>query len=259
MEEQVYVVDPSSEHTHTIVFLHGRDSNASEFASELFESQASDGRTLREIFPGFKWVFPNSGLRPSNQFDCDMSQWFDMWSVQNPEEQSGLQTAGLRESIDRILDLIKQEASELPTERIFLAGISQGCAVAIHALLCSNARLAGFLGFCSWLPFAAQVEEINASGDSPDERLGKVRELVRPLQSYVSSTHPNNMLNTPVFLAHCEDDAVVPISNGESLKSSLSQIGLSVEWHQYQDGGHWLNEPRGINDIVAFVTEYRAG
>ncbi|KAK0661592.1 hypothetical protein QBC41DRAFT_235826 [Cercophora samala] len=28
---------------------------------------------------------------------------------------------------------------------------------------------------------------------------------------------------------------------------------LDVEWHEYDDGGHWINEPQGVDDFVAFL------
>jgi lysophospholipase II len=61
----IYVVLPQQKHSHTVILLHGRDSNASEFAGEFLESQASDGRILPEVFPTIKWVFPTSKLRNS--------------------------------------------------------------------------------------------------------------------------------------------------------------------------------------------------
>lgn len=151
--QNLHLVLPKEKHTHTIIFLHGRESNAEEFASEFFESQASDGRTLSEIFPSIKWVFPNSGTRNRARFGVEESQWFDMWEVRNPQERKDLQIDGLRVSVASILNVIRTEASIIPPERIILGGISQGCATAIHALLYGGIRLGGFVGLSSWLPF----------------------------------------------------------------------------------------------------------
>lgn len=30
---------------------------------------------------------------------------------------------------------------------------------------------------------------------------------------------------------------------------------FDVEWKTYEDGGHWIHEPQGVDDIVAFLTE----
>jgi len=68
MEQKLHIIQPSVTHSHTVIFLHGRDSTATEFASEIFESQCSDDKTLPEALPSFKWVFPTSKLRKSTRF-----------------------------------------------------------------------------------------------------------------------------------------------------------------------------------------------
>ncbi len=72
METITHTVPPQGEnHSHTIILLHARDSIASEFASEFFESQVGDGQTLLQVFPTFKWVFPVSRMRDSARFESD--------------------------------------------------------------------------------------------------------------------------------------------------------------------------------------------
>jgi dipeptidyl aminopeptidase/acylaminoacyl peptidase len=56
-----------------------------------------------------------------------------------------------------------------------------------------------------------------------------------------------------VFLAHSIDDPIVPISNGEKLYQELDRLGMSVIWKAYEDGGHWINEPQGVDDMVDFL------
>lgn len=53
-----------------------------------------------------------------------MSQWFDMWSVENHLEKNEIQNDGLRESVKEILDLIRTEAVLISPERIILGGLS---------------------------------------------------------------------------------------------------------------------------------------
>ena len=159
VQEKIHIVAPTERHTHTIILLHGRESIASEFASDFFESQTSDERTLPEILPNVKWVFPNSGLRRHARFDTKEQQWFDMWDVRHPLEKKELQIEGLRESISFILSVVRNEASIVQPERVILGGISQGCATAIHALLYGGIRLGGFIGLSSWLPFQDDIEQ----------------------------------------------------------------------------------------------------
>ncbi|CAD6444339.1 6957e9de-1e4a-4b07-9806-5e13a73ab912-CDS [Sclerotinia trifoliorum] len=250
-----YTIMPTSDHTHTVIFLHGRDSKAEEFASEFFESQASDGRTFPEILPGFKWVFPSSKMRLSARFETEMSQWFDIWCVQEPQQRKELQINGLIESIEQVVNVIDNEADHIPKERIFLAGISQGCVTAILTLLLNPMRLAGFIGLSSWLPFEEETMSLAASlkmGDEEGMRSFKVIQMkLSPDATLNRETTP--ILTTPVFLSHSKDDDVVPESNGDVLYRGLRELGMKVTRKIYEDGGHWINEPQGVDDIVAFI------
>jgi lysophospholipase II len=266
MENAAHIVAPCGDHTQTIILLHGRDSIASEFAEEFFESQASDDRTLPEIFPTTRWVFPTSKIRNSTRFEAPMSQWFDMWSVENHSEKDEIQIDGLRESVKEILDLIRTEAVLISPDRIILGGISQGCATAIHTLLYGGIRLGGFIGLSSWLPFEPEITTPMADNMAwriVGDRLHYSHKMLNtptdqaettPVHSDLSSTF---VLETPVFLSHSQDDDVVPIANGKKLSTTLKKLGMVVSWKQYEDGGHWVNEPQGVDDIVSFIHSCR--
>lgn len=257
MASPTQTILPTEKHSHTVIFLHGRDSIATEFSEEFFESQASDGRTLLTVFPTIKWVFPTSKTRTSARFNADMSQWFDIWSVEDPSEREDIQVDGIRESIAEILDLICNEASLITSERIILGGISQGCAVAILALFRGRIKLGGFLGLCSWLPFQSQIITLAALTEKnqvPDilSILNSCGNNSKPLAD-LSDISDLGVLTTPVFLSHSYDDDVVPFMNGRKLYETLAECGFSVVWKAYKDGGHWINEPQGIDDIVEFL------
>ena len=181
------------------------------------------------MFPNLKWVFPCSKVRPSVRFGSDMRQWFDIWSVESPEKRIELQIPGLRESAEAILEIIKKEALEVPLNQIIQAGISQGCATALCTLFHGNVQLSDFIGLCGWLPYGPGFSE-------RVEVVGK-----------------EAALKTPAFLSHAMDDTVVPVANGEALRDGLKQLKMGVEWRCYEDGGHWLNEPKGVDDVVAFI------
>lgn len=178
-----------------------------------------------------------------------MHQWFDITSVQHPNEHLEVQQPGLKESVEMILDILKKEVelTEIPMDRIFLAGISQGCATAIHALLCSGVRLAGFVGLSGWLPYKDEIRHISLYED--------IRALAHLVRGSNDTSIPERALLTPVFLSHSEDDYVVPVTNSEILKEGLASLGMQVELKRYNDGGHWVNEPRGVDDMVAFLKE----
>lgn len=35
----------------------------------------------------------------------------------------------------------------------------------------------------------------------------------------------------------------------------MDSLQLDAQLHQYQDGGHWVNEPQGVDDIAEFLEQ----
>jgi hypothetical protein len=73
-----HTVQLKANYTHTVIFLHGRDSDYREFALELLESEPSEPRdrqprTLLDLFPTIKWVLPSAPTLYSERFDTPMS------------------------------------------------------------------------------------------------------------------------------------------------------------------------------------------
>ncbi|OTB06498.1 hypothetical protein M426DRAFT_9634 [Hypoxylon sp. CI-4A] len=244
MSTRVRAVGPQEghSHTHTIIFLHGRGSNCTEFSAEFLESEASgpvdEPRTLLDLFPTIRWIFPSAPVMHASRFECEMSQWFDMWSTEDPNEKPKLQTRGLSDSIDSILNVVEQEEALIPCENIFLAGISQGFAAAFAAYIRGGKGFAGLIGFCTWIPSAALVlisEEQGGTYSMPHNRTGGKSTM-------------------PVLIEHSKDDAIVPVAEGRKLYHILKNtLNVTVAYHEYEDGEHWINEPQGVDDMVAFL------
>ena len=241
-------------HTHTVVFLHGRGDNVKNFTLSLNYSTDSQGRTLRDAFPSFKWVFPEAPIRTCASSPGDkIRQWFDIWNVSNFREKEDHQAAGLVQSVTAMRRILADEAAALGGrwDRIVLAGISQGAATSVHTLLNldipdhpgSARRLAAFIGFSCRMPFPgrtlAETRNVLSLKDSPDGN-----EVIK---------------NTPMLLEHCIDDPLVLVALGRALRDSLRGFGAQVEWVEYPDGGHWFNSPAGINDVVKFLNHYLFG
>jgi lysophospholipase II len=278
MTQPPHIIPPTGPHTHTIIFLHSRGSTAEAFASALFQAHGRDWPSLPAALPSVKWVFPRSGLRAASARDDEMvPQWFDMHSVERPQERGDLQLAGLRDSVAAILRLADAEealfagAPPPPAgapERVVLAGLSQGCAAAAHALLRSGRRFAAFVGLSGWLPFVERVEGICAAEAG---RVGRMARARREMLGWEgggggqggeggpSAADIGACLATPVFLSYCRDDDVVPVVNGVEMCKGLRSLGLTVRWNAYDTGGHWLNEPRGVDDLVRFMLQWVVG
>jgi predicted esterase len=207
-------------------------------------------KTLPEAMPNFRWVFPSSGNCTASRFGVEMPQWFDIWSLENPEDGSETQAAGLKRSTARILALIELEARLVPHQHIFLAGLSQGCATAVYALLQLDQPLGGFIGLNSWLPFQCQFYDIIKAYSDASDQLKHIRATISNQESKNPST---TCLDAPTLLSHCKDDEIVLEAHGIALRDALLELGLQVEWHSYEAGGNWLNEPQGVDDLIGFI------
>jgi len=253
MNPTFITIPPTAPHSHTVVFLHGRGDNARNFSSSLLYSKDSSNRTLPAIFPSFRWVFPQAEIRPCAAFPGEkMSQWFDIWNVNNFSEREELQATGLRESVTGIQRILAAEIAHLDGrwDHLVLAGISQGAATSVHTLLNLSMpaageqqvprRLGAFLGFSCRMPF-------------PGRSLADTKRVL----GLEGSQYTDEILrNTPVLLEHCADDPLVLVGKGQDLRDTLRGFGAQVIWKEYPEGGHWFNSPTGIDDAVDFLNNY---
>ncbi|KAE8350863.1 Alpha/Beta hydrolase protein [Aspergillus coremiiformis] len=267
---------PQSSHTHTAILLHGRGSDGPEFAEELFSSMTSSCKNLPSCLPNWRWVFPTSRDRWSHRFQEDMCAWFDAYSLDDIHERQDLQIDGLRESVSRILGILKSEIELLggKTSQVYLGGISMGMATAFWTLFCATNQyhepLGGFLGFCGWLPFARQVQDVaQRSQDSVPNKLQLQRSVAGFFLNTISGskisqvsqvTEPvdTSILSTPVILSHGSDDIWVSVDLGRQAARVLQQIQIPVQWHEStgaENDGHWIKEPEGFDQIFEFLEE----
>jgi predicted esterase len=192
-----------------------------------------------------KWVFPQADEVHVERYKEYLPQWFDIWDCANPDERRELQLPGLKDVTPQLVSLIQSEASGVGLQNIILAGMSQGCATAIQAFLNypkpeeteESRRLCAFIGLASWMSLGAG--SVQASREILD------------LDEYNPSD--DIFRNTPVFIGHCADDSIVPIEQGKRLRDTLAAYGMAVTWKEYPSGGHWINDPHGVEDIVAFL------
>lgn len=282
-----HVVQPRSEHTHTAIVLHGRGSRADEFASDFLESTLSDGCGLGGKLPGWRWVFPSSKESWSSVFQERMPAWFEAHSLTDPTARQDLQVDGLLESVDHISRIVEEEIERLggrgggdSHRRLVLGGISQGGAVAMWALLSRRRRqrgsknenegLGGFFAASTWLPFAADVEDLLAGHHNNEGVPPRVPGSTEQPRDAVLAMIPPVVVGdppapaplgfhkqtTPIFLGHGTDDAYVDVELGRQAVHVLRQEGWTVEWKEYsgaEEEGHSFNVPDEIDDIFAFL------
>lgn len=239
------IIPPAASHTHTVIFLHGRGDNTPSFSKSLYRWHGSNHRTLFEIYPSFRWVFPQAPTRKCASSPDVMPQWFDVWNVCDFADNEELQAFGLQEVVPVIRSIIHAEAVVLGGDytKVILAGISMGAATSVHTLFNltipeqGGGRLGAFLGFSCRCPFAgrslAQMRSTLALRETPE--------------------HTRVLETTPMLMEHCVDDPLVLVEDGRRLRQILCQYGATVEWKEYPVGGHWFQSPKGVDDVVQFL------
>ncbi len=124
--------------TATVIWLHGLGADGSDFVPIVPELGLSEDYAVRFIFPDapYRAVTCNGGY--------EMRAWYDILSLAPDSRQ--IDEAGLLESRDMVRALIARENERgIPASRIFLAGFSQGGAVAYLSALTHSKPLAGLL------------------------------------------------------------------------------------------------------------------
>jgi predicted esterase len=280
-QDQTVIIHPTLPHTHTVIFLHGRGDTATNFKIALLNSHTSQGLSLPQALPSLRWVFPQAPLRESARFpDAKATpQWFDVWDQRNHAEREAVQVEGLRESVQLIQGIVKNEVTLLDGrwESIVLAGLSQGGATVVHTLLNTHrstvggverlgraeARVGALMGFSTYLPLQdvlgmlplrnsmlPDLDTIPSAGVEEWRKLDKIRKALG-----LNGGEGDNeaVLNTPILLEHCVDDATIFVQQGRELRQALEGLGARVTWKEYPDGKHWFNSPKGMDDVVWFL------
>lgn len=112
---------------------------------------------------------------------------------------------------------------------------------------------AGLCGFSSWFPLAAQaLPEVYAFGGDSSQQLAAMQRFYLGREE----SSPVQMTSTPILLEHCRDDEVIDIQSGTRLRDFLYRFDMEVDWQEYLDGGHWFNEPQGVDDFIRFLRQH---
>jgi len=181
----------------TVIWMHGLGADGWDFVPIVRELPMPDGLPIR-------YLFPHARERPVTINNGHvMRAWYDIAMndiARLPDEK------GIRESQAEVERFIARErARGVPSERIVLAGFSQGGAMALHAGLRHAERLGGILALSCYLV----LEE------SFDREAAGANKL------------------TPILMAHGTEDPIIPLQLAEASRAALENRGYRIDWHVY--------------------------
>jgi phospholipase/carboxylesterase len=194
----------------------------------------ADGHDFEPIVPelrlglAVRFLFPHAPVRPVTiNGGMAMRAWYDILGFDRhaPED-----AAGIRASAAAVTELLDREVERgIASDRIVLAGFSQGGAIALHTALREPRRLAGVLALSTYLPLTATLAAERSAANS----------------------------GVPIFMAHGTADAVLPLSLGETSRRALEALGYEVDWHTYPMAHSVCMEEIGA--IAAWLASLPAG
>ena len=198
-----------------VIWLHGLGADGHDFEPIVPELVRPAERALR-------FVFPHAPMRPVTlNAGYVMRAWYDIIAL---DRRAAEDESGIRASQALITELIRRENSRgITTERIVLAGFSQGGAMALFSGTRYPERLAGIIGLSCYQILAGR---------------------------FAAERPPANQA-TPIFLAHGTQDPVVAPALGEAARRQLEAEGYTVEWHAYSMPHSVC--PQEVADIAAWL------
>ena len=179
----------------SVIWLHGLGADGHDFEPIVPEL---------ELSLAIRFIFPHAPEIPvSINNGMVMPAWYDIKSTQiNQLEDKD----GIAHSQHAVLALIENEIKRgIPSDKIILAGFSQGGAIALHTGLRYQKPLAGIMGLSTYLPLTHTLEQ---------------------------EIHPANR-ETPILLTHGLYDQIIPLALAEESNACLQQFGYSPEFHTY--------------------------
>lgn len=137
-------IEPGNEADAAVIWLHGLGASGHDFEPIVPELRLPDTLAIRFVFPHAPSipVTINGGMV--------MPAWYDILSMEFGREIDEQQ---IRQSATAVSRLIDREIERgIDSQRIIVAGFSQGGAVALHAALSYPKPLAGLMGLSCYFP-----------------------------------------------------------------------------------------------------------
>lgn len=218
-EELLEVIqqDTGTSPRYAVIWLHGLGADGHDFEPIVPELGLSESTPVR-------FIFPHAPTRPVTvNGGMVMRAWYDITGM---DLDADVDEAGINKSSSRLRRLIQATVdSGIPSNRIVLAGFSQGGVVALHTGLQYPDKLAGVIGLSTYVAMPDTIRR--SAGDANTD--------------------------IPIFMAHGRFDPVIPFSLGKQSKDFLVDRGYPVQWHEYpmehsvypdeiRDLAGWLNE-----------------
>ncbi|MEM8562568.1 MAG: dienelactone hydrolase family protein [Pseudomonadota bacterium] len=208
-------IEPETPASATVILLHGLGANGNDFVPMVPVLNLPSSMAVRFIFPNA----PSIPVTINGGYV--MPAWYDITELAIDRKIDNTQLIASAEQIRLLID--REIERGIPSNRIVLAGFSQGGAVSYQCALTYMQPLAGLLCMSTYF----------ATKDS------------------ITPNSANKSL--PILICHGTLDPMVPERLGTDARDRLTEMGYAVEYNTYQvehsvspaeirDIGLWLQQ-----------------
>ena len=195
----------------TVIWMHGLGADATDFEPIV---------PLLDLDKPLRFVFPNAPMRPITiNGGAEMRGWYD---IDPAAPLKG--TEDIQASVRAIEQLVqREEEAGLPSDKITLAGFSQGGVIALQLGLSLRRKLCGIMALSTYVHDHEHLTE------------------------WVDFAN----VDTSILMAHGLSDPMIPITRAITSREALLALSYSVEWREYAMGHQVC--PQEIVDIAAWL------
>jgi phospholipase/carboxylesterase len=211
-------IEPVSNATAAVIWLHGLGADGNDFVPIIPQLQLPESMAVR-------FVFPNAPSIPITiNAGYVLPAWYDILELKLDRKIDLEQLINSSEQIRRLID--REIDRGIPSERIVLAGFSQGGAVSYQTALTYMQPLAGLLCLSTYF----------ATADTITPNIANKR--------------------IPIQICHGTGDPMVAEAMGRKAHQRLSGMGYSVDYKSYPMGHEVCLEE--IADISGWLQQVLA-
>ncbi len=189
---ETIIKQTKSDPEFAVIWLHGLGADGNDFVPVL------DAMDFSQV-PGIKFIFPHAPMRPITiNGGMTMRGWYDIAEMDLSTRQDA---EGIKQSAQIVRQLIEEQIQAgFDQQKIFLAGFSQGGAIALYCGLTLNYELAGVVALSTYVPIIDQVQ---------------IKQ------------------KPAIFYAHGDYDPIIPIALAKMSRQWLLDNEIVPDWHQY--------------------------
>lgn len=190
-------INPSRAPDYVVIWLHGLGADGHDFEPIVPALGLPADLAVRFVFPHapFRSVTINAGMV--------MRAWYDILEMDVSRKVDADNIMESAAAMVRLMD--REQEAGIASQRIILAGFSQGGAIILHAGLRYERPLAGLLALSTYLPTL--------------ENLANERS---------AANH-----QVPIMMAHGRFDPIIPMAHAINTRKELARLQYDVEWHEY--------------------------